>query len=119
MEQTVIGWFLEFNQGFETFDSAMPIITLMPANSSIEVESGLTLLKAGQRAGVEMEAGCFNCLCGTCVVEIMSGSENLEPPTAQELEVLDEWSKDPDMFRLACSARANEGSVVICTKKQP
>lgn len=93
------------------------MITVMPANKSIEVESGTTLLIAGQRAGVEMEAGCFNCLCGTCVVEILSGRDHLEPPTAQELEVLDEWNKDSETFRLACSTRANEGSVVIRTKK--
>jgi ferredoxin len=93
------------------------MITVMPANKSIEVEPGLSLLKAGQRAGVEMEAGCFNCLCGTCVVEILSGGDHLEPPTAQELEVLDEWNKDPDKFRLACSALTKEGSVIIRTKK--
>ncbi len=93
------------------------MITVMPANKTIEVEPGTTLLKAGQRAGVEMEAGCFNGLCGTCVVEILSGGDHLEPPTAQELEVLDEWNKDPETFRLACSTRAKEGSVVIRTKK--
>lgn len=98
-------------------ESTMPIVTVMPANKSIEVESGLSLLKAGERAGVEMEAGCFNCLCGTCVVEVLSGGGHLEPPSSQELEVLDEWNKDPDRFRLACAARTKEGSVVICTNK--
>ena len=93
------------------------MITVMPANKSIEVESGTTLLIAGERSGVEMEAGCFNCLCGTCVVEILSGGDHLEPPSAQELEVLDEWNKDPETFRLACSARMKDGSVVIQTKK--
>lgn len=95
----------------------MPNITVMPANKSTEVEPELSLLKAGERAGVEMEAGCFNCLCGTCVVGILSGQDHLEPPTAQELEILDEWNKDPDQFRLACSARIKEGAVIISTKK--
>ena len=51
----------------------MPKVTVMPANVSAEVEAGELLLDAGEKAGVEMEAGCFNCSCGTCAVEVVSG----------------------------------------------
>ena len=54
----------------------MPKVTVLPADLSAEVASGELLLHAGEKAGVEMEAGCFNCSCGTCAVEVVSGMEN-------------------------------------------
>ena len=93
----------------------MPKITVLPANASAEVPSGETLLEAGEAAGVEMEAGCFNCSCGTCVVEVVSGMENLEEPTPEELDVLDAWNKDPEKYRLTCCVKIKGGEVVIRT----
>ena len=75
-----------------------------------------TTYQMGEKAGVEMEAGCFNCSCGTCVVEVVSGMENLDQPTAEELEVLDAWNKDPEKFRLTCCVKMRDGDVTI---KQP
>jgi ferredoxin len=91
----------------------MPKVTVLPPNVSAEVESGELLLEAGEKAGVEMEAGCFNCSCGTCVVEVVSGMENLSEPTPEELEVLDTWNKDPEKFRLTCCVKVEKGDVVI------
>jgi len=94
----------------------MPKVTVLPANLSAKVEPGELLLEAGEKAGVEMEAGCFNCSCGTCVVEVVSGMENLAEATAEELDVLDAWNKDPEKFRLTCCVRVEKGDVTI---KQP
>lgn len=91
----------------------MPRITVLPANVSAEVPVGTLLLDAGEAAGVEMEAGCFNCSCGTCVVEIVSGLENLDEPTPEELDVLDQWNKDPEKFRLTCCVHLQRGEVAI------
>jgi ferredoxin len=91
----------------------MPKVTVLPANVSAEVPPGETLLEAGEKAGVEMEAGCFNCSCGTCVVEVISGMENLLPPSPDELDVLDSWNKDPDKYRLTCCVQIMKGDVVI------
>lgn len=91
----------------------MPKVTILPANKSAEVPSGELLLEAGEKAGVEMEAGCFNCSCGTCVVEVISGMENLEPASAEELDVLDQWNKDPEKFRLTCVVKIVKGEVTI------
>jgi ferredoxin len=91
----------------------MPKVTVLPANVSAEVEPGELLLEAGEKAGVEMEAGCFNCSCGTCVVEVVSGMENLAEPTPEELDVLDAWNKDPEKFRLACCVKIEKGEVTI------
>jgi ferredoxin len=91
----------------------MPKVTVLPANVSAEVEPGELLLEAGEKAGVEMEAGCFNCSCGTCVVEVVSGMENLAEPTPEELDVLDAWNKDPETHRLTCCVKIEKGEVVI------
>jgi len=91
----------------------MARITILPANASAEVPDGELLVEAGDRAGVEMEAGCFNCSCGTCVAEVVSGMENLSPPTDEELDVLDQWNKDPEKYRLTCCVRLVGGEVTL------
>ena len=92
----------------------MPKVTVLPAKLSAEVPPGVLLLDAGEQAGVEMEAGCFNCSCGTCVVEVVAGMENLEAPTPEELDVLDQWNKDPEKYRLTCCVKVKgPGDVVI------
>lgn len=50
--------------------------------------------------------------CGTCVVEILEGIENLSPRTEFETRKL---KKKPDSYRLACQAIVN-GPVSVKTK---
>jgi ferredoxin len=92
---------------------SMAHITILPQQATAEVTDGLLLLDAGEAAGVDMEAGCFNCSCGTCVAEIVSGMENLSDATPEELDVLDQWNKDPEKFRLTCCVHLNGGSVTL------
>lgn len=54
--------------------------------------------------------------CGTCVVEIVEGSENLSPRTKVEEKKL---RKRPDNCRLACQTLVN-GPITVKTKpKKP
>lgn len=50
--------------------------------------------------------------CGTCIVEVVDGIENLSPRTEVEKRKL---KKRPDSYRLACQALVN-GPVIIKTK---
>ncbi|KPQ34239.1 MAG: 2Fe-2S iron-sulfur cluster-binding protein [Phormidium sp.] len=50
--------------------------------------------------------------CGTCIVEVVEGMENLSPPTETEKRKL---RKKPDSYRLACQVQVN-GEVSIKTK---
>lgn len=52
--------------------------------------------------------------CGTCIVEVVEGMENLSPPTEVEKRKL---KKKPDTYRLACQALVN-GPVRVRTKPQ-
>lgn len=91
----------------------MPKITILPAELSAEVAPGESLLDAGGLAGVEMEAGCFNCSCGTCAVAIVQGMEHLAPAAPEELAVLRGAGLDPARHRLACTARVLHGEVTL------
>ena len=93
----------------------MARITILPANASAEVTDGELLVEAGELAGVEMEAGCFNCSCGTCVAQVVSGMENLSLPTDEELDVLDQWNKDSEKYRLTCCVKILHGEVTLKT----
>lgn len=50
--------------------------------------------------------------CGTCIVEVVEGMENLSPRTDVEKRKL---RKKPDTYRLACQALVN-GPVSVKTK---
>ncbi len=50
--------------------------------------------------------------CGTCIVEVVEGMENLSPRTDAEKRIL---KKKPDSYRLACQTMVN-GPVTIQTK---
>ena len=91
----------------------MAKVTVLPANVSAEAPAGALLIEGGEAAGVDMEAGCFNCSCGTCVVEVVQGMENLEEASPEELDVLDQWNKDPEKFRLTCCVKVRDGDIVI------
>ncbi|MGE3313346.1 MAG: 2Fe-2S iron-sulfur cluster-binding protein [Limisphaerales bacterium] len=91
----------------------MAKVTVLPANVSAEIPAGSLLIDGGEAAGVDMEAGCFNCSCGTCVVEVVEGMDNLEEPSPEELDVLDQWNRDPDKFRLTCCVKVRDGEIVI------
>jgi ferredoxin len=91
----------------------MPKVTLQPVDLTAEIAAGESLLDAGERAGVEMVAGCFNCSCGTCVVEVLSGMQGLTAPSTQEQDVLRGAGLDPAKYRLACSTRVLKGEITI------
>jgi ferredoxin len=52
--------------------------------------------------------------CGTCIVEIVEGMENLSPQTEFEIRKL---KKRPETYRLACQTLVN-GPVTVRTKPQ-
>ncbi len=92
----------------------MPKVTILPVDLAAEVPTGESLLDAGHEAGVPMEAGCCNCSCGTCLVEVVSGMEHLIAAEPIELAIVRANDRDPVRFRLACAARLRgDGDVVI------
>ncbi len=73
---------------------------------SVEVVDGDEIRDACDELGVPF--GCQNGLCGTCMIDVVSGEENLSEITEQE-EILERDKK----HRLACQCHIKEGEVGI------
>jgi ferredoxin len=72
------------------------------------LENGVDIYKL---VGKMMNCGGYG-QCGTCIVEIVEGMENLSDKTDVELRKL---KKKPDTYRLACQTLVN-GDVSVNTK---
>lgn len=73
-----------------------------------ELPDGERIAEACEEAGVPF--ACTEGVCGTCVIEVVSGGENLTEPTQEELDFLGE---DTCGERLACQCRIKQGKVSI------
>jgi ferredoxin len=102
-----------------TKESLMTTIKFLKEDREIVVADGANLrLKAIEnRIDIYTLVGKMtNCggygQCGTCIVEVVDGMENLSPPTETEERKL---KKKPSTYRLACQTLVN-GAVTIKTK---
>jgi ferredoxin len=97
----------------------MPTITFINENKEVVAADGANLREKALQNGVDIykfRGKLMNCggygQCATCIVEIVSGIENLSPKTDFEERKL---RKKPVNYRLACQTLAN-GDVTIKTK---
>lgn len=72
-----------------------------------ELEDGCELHEVCEEAGVPF--ACTEGVCGTCVIEIVEGMENLTPFTQEEKDFLGEQDKE----RLACQCKLKGGCVKL------
>ena len=71
-----------------------------------ELSDGIAIRDACEELGVLF--GCRSGLCGTCMIDIVEGEENLSELTEEE-EAMDRDRK----HRLACQAKIKKGTVKI------
>jgi ferredoxin len=106
---------------------AQPTPTFIPGTNIKFVNEGQEIMAAGGAnlrvkavehnidlytlMGKMMNCGGFG-QCGTCVVEVVEGLENLAPRTAIEIK---RFKNKPDNYRLACQSIVN-GPVSVVTK---
>ena len=95
------------------------MITFVKENKQVVVANGANLREKALQNGIDiytLKGKLINCggygQCGTCIVEIEEGMENLSPRTDFEGKVL---RKKPDSYRLACQTLVN-GPVSVKTK---
>jgi len=72
----------------------------------IEIKEGEGIRKACEKLGVPFQ--CENGICGTCMIDIVKGEENLSELTEQE----EDLARDRE-HRLACQCRIKKGNVEI------
>lgn len=77
-------------------------------DEEIEIDDGAPIAEACEEEGVPF--ACTEGVCGTCVIEIVEGQENLSEPTPEEEDFLGEGCCDE---RLACQCRIKKGTVKI------
>lgn len=82
----------------------VPEVRFTPLNRSAETRPDETILDAARRAGVPVGNSCGAIgVCGRCVVRIVSGAEQLSPPTEVERTFGARRGIAPDE-RFACQA---------------
>lgn len=85
----------------------MAKLIFVPTDEEKELEEGSSLQEACEEAGVPF--ACTEGFCGTCVIEVAEGMENLSEFTQEERDFLG----DPGRERLACQCKIQRGSVKI------
>lgn len=74
----------------------------------VELEPGSSIAEVCEEQGVPF--ACTEGVCGTCVIEIVEGEENLTDPTQEEADFLGPGVTDE---RLACQCHMKRGDVTI------
>ncbi|ACK71889.1 ferredoxin [Gloeothece citriformis PCC 7424] len=97
----------------------MSSITFVKENKDVVVAQGANLREKALQNSIDIytfKGKLTNCggygQCGTCIVEIVEGMENLSPKTDFEQRKL---KKKPETYRLACQTLVN-GPVKVKTK---
>jgi len=97
----------------------MSNITFVKEEKEAIVAAGANLREKMLQNGIDLytfKGKLMNCggygQCGTCIVEIVEGMENLSPRTEVENSKL---KRKPDTYRLACQTLVN-GPVSVKTK---
>jgi ferredoxin len=97
----------------------MANITFVKDDKEVIAADGANLREKALQNGIDLytlKGKLMNCggygQCGTCIVEIISGMENLSPKTDFEKRKL---KRKPDNYRLACQTIVN-GPVKVNTK---
>jgi ferredoxin len=94
-------------------------ITFVKENKEVVAADGANLREKALQNRIDiytLKGKLTNCggygQCGTCIVEIVEGMENLSPKTDFELRKL---KRKPESYRLACQTLVN-GPVKVNTK---
>jgi ferredoxin len=90
----------------------MPLVVFeSPGHAAVEANmpDGGRLVDLCDEEHAPVPFSCRSASCGTCRIDVLEGTELLEPPRAGELEVLDLFGDDPRHCRLACQARVRPG----------
>lgn len=89
----------------------MPKVTFKDDDLTVDVEIGSNLKDIAQAEGSTIPFGCEQGICGTCLITMPEGEENVSDMEDQEKETLGAMGAEPDQ-RLACQCQV-EGDVTV------
>ena len=88
-------------------NSPSRLVTLTPLGTTAQARADETLLDIARSAGAPLGNSCGGVgICARCRVRVISGAENLSPPTTIEARVAVQRKLDSEE-RLACQAVVN------------
>lgn len=90
----------------------MPNVTFKNTGQTVPVQDNELLREVTQVNGWPIPYGCENGICGTCLISIPSGKENLTPIEETEEQTLKAMGKFDGNHRLACQCRV-KGDVEV------
>jgi ferredoxin len=89
-------------------------VSFVPLNRSREVKTGATILAAANQSGIPIGQSCSGeGICGWCRVTVLSGADELVPPSDLERQLMAEKEFSGNE-RAACLARV-KGDITITT----
>ncbi len=85
----------------------MPKVTFKNQDESAEVEANTELKDVTKDEGWPIAYGCEDGVCGTCLIKVTDGKENLSKLEGQEEMTLDMIGINNGEYRLACQCKVN------------
>ena len=79
---------------------------------TITVPAGTRVIEISDKLNSGIVYGCREGDCGTCLMKVTQGMENLSEPSALEAKILKEHFAGRDT-RLACQAQVRGGEIVV------
>lgn len=86
------------------------VIVKNDGDAAVDVPDGGKLEELEGKTSVLF--ACKTASCGSCIVKVMEGAENLEAPEDQEKLGLEAFGTLPNQ-RLCCQARIRKGTVAV------
>ena len=90
-----------------TIQAVMAKLIFENTKESAELTDGSPIIEVCEEAGIPF--ACTEGVCGTCVIEVSEGMENLSDYTQEESDFLGDMNKE----RLACQCKIKCGTVKI------
>lgn len=87
-------------------------VTFEDIGITVSVPAGTRLIEISEKVGAGITYGCREGECGTCMMKIVSGMENMSERSVLEDKVLKENMASRNN-RLACQAQVLGGEVVV------
>ena len=79
-------------------------VTFEDIELTVNVPAGTRVIEVSEKVGSGIIYGCRECDCGTCIMEVTEGRDNLSKPSMLEDKVLHENLAGKNQ-RLACQAQ--------------
>ncbi len=87
-------------------------VTFEDIDVTVSVPAGTRVIEVSEKVGAGITYGCREGDCGTCIMKVTDGWENLSEPSVLEDKVLRE-NMAGKHNRLACQAQVLSGNISV------